>query len=192
MDTPRGPEVIGVLVACCGSLWRARIVTYPDTLWTVPGGGGSMKFAAASPQAAERQAIAFIKSQCIERRWMRREDTARVSLGAVDPERAPDAQPPSPARRKLRSFPVWFGLSVPTIEAVTVDLSATGLSVASHTVFEAGTQLQLRLDLYAFRVTCRGKVAWSCSPAEAGRPAGMGIRLIDPPAIYVRYVEALR
>jgi hypothetical protein len=192
MDTPRGPEVIGVLVAPCGGLWRARILTYPDTLWTVPGGGGSMKFAAASPQAAERQAIALIKAQCIERRWLRREDTAPATLGAVDPERAPDAVPPSPARRKLRSFPVWFGLAVPTTEGVTADLSTTGLAISSRTAYEAGTILRIRIDLYAFRVTCRGEVAWSRSSAETGRPAAMGVRLIDPPTIYVRYVEALR
>jgi hypothetical protein len=192
VKTPSGLQVIGALVALCGNVWRARILTYPDFVWTVPDGGCSMKFAATSPQLAERQAIAFIKARCIERGWLRCEEVGPVTLGSFSLERAPDAAPPSPARRILRSFPIWYGLEVPTIEAVTCDLSTTGLFITTHDVFDAGVQIQMRLELYTFRVTFRGQVISSRGPADGERPPGMGVRLQDPPAKYVKYVETLR
>ena len=65
---PRDIEVYGALVAPAGRLWRARILTYPNTLWAIPGDGGPMKFVGGTPQAAERQAIAFIEEHCAKRR----------------------------------------------------------------------------------------------------------------------------
>ena len=187
-----GLDAIGVLVAPCGTRWRARILTYPNVLWTIPGGGGAMKFAAASPQDAERQAIAFIKAHCIERGWLRRDEVVPVTLGAFADERAPDAVAPSPARRRLRTFPIWFGPLVPTIEAVTANLSATGLFINSHNLLDAGTQIRMRLDLYTFRVALRGQIVWSRDTSIVGRPAGFGVRLVDPPAMYAKFVETLR
>ena len=43
VETPSGFQAYGVLVAESGKYWRARILTYPNVLWTTPGGHGSMK-----------------------------------------------------------------------------------------------------------------------------------------------------
>jgi len=192
VETKTGLDAIGVLVAPCGTRWRARILTYPNVLWTVPGGSGAMKFAAASPQEAERLAIAFIKAHCIERGWRRRDEVVVATLGSFADERAPDAVAPSPARRRLRSFPIWFGLLVPTIEATTANVSETGLFISTTRLLDPGASVLMRLDLYTFRVALRGQVVWSRGSNEPGRPAGFGVRLVDPPAMYVRFVETLR
>ena len=190
--TARGTEDVGVLIARTRGRWRARIVTYPNVLWMIPGGGGAMKFVAASPQDAERQGIAFIKAHCMERGWLRRDEIVPVTLGTFADERAPDAVAPSPARRCLRTFPIWYGLLVPTIEAVTANVSATGLFITTHNLFDQGTGLRMRLDLYTFRVALKGQVVWNRDTSVVGRPAGLGIRLVEPPAMYVKFVETLR
>ena len=60
-------EVYGILVAEAGEHWRARILTYPNMLWSIPGGRGTIKFVGASAQDAERQAIEFIREHCRKR-----------------------------------------------------------------------------------------------------------------------------
>jgi hypothetical protein len=47
VETPLGHEAIGVLVAPCRDLWRARVLTYPNVLWTLPGGRATIKFVGA-------------------------------------------------------------------------------------------------------------------------------------------------
>ncbi len=192
VETRGGLEAIGVLVAPCGKRWRARILTYPNVLWTIPGGSGAVKFVAATPQEAERQAIAFIKTHCRERGWLRRDEVVPVTLGTFPEERAPDAAAPTPARRRLRTFPIWFGLLVPTIEAVTANVSETGLFIGTGRLFDPGAGLRMRLDTYTFRVALHGQVVWNRATSVVGRPAGLGVRLIDPPAIYVKFVATLR
>jgi Tfp pilus assembly protein PilZ len=81
---------------------------------------------------------------------------------------------------------------VPTIEGVTGNISTTGLFISTQNIFDAGTQLRMRLDLYTFRVTFRGQVVWNRGTGTVGRPAGIGVRLVDPPAMYVKFVETLR
>ena len=109
VETPRSHEAYGVLVAPAGELWRARILTFPNILWTIPGGGGSMKFVGRSPQEAERKAIGFIERHCDERDYQRLDQLAPVASGLIDPES--DPFPPAkkssgkPSRRKLRSLP---------------------------------------------------------------------------------------
>lgn len=49
VETSRGVEAIGVLVAPSGDLWRSRILTYPNVLWTAPGGRSTLKFLAPTP-----------------------------------------------------------------------------------------------------------------------------------------------
>ena len=41
VETPQGMRAIGVLLGEAGRGWRARIITHPNVLWTVPGGGGT-------------------------------------------------------------------------------------------------------------------------------------------------------
>ena len=44
VQTSTGIEACGVLVAPAGDSWRARILTFPNILWTVPDGSGTLKF----------------------------------------------------------------------------------------------------------------------------------------------------
>ena len=62
--TSYGVETIGVLVAPVGKRWRARILTYPNVMWMIPGGGGSIKFLRDDPVDAERVTIDFILQHC--------------------------------------------------------------------------------------------------------------------------------
>ena len=47
------------------------------------------------------------------------------------------------------------------------------------------------LDLEHYKVPLRASVAWQRQVPRAGMPAGMGLRLVSPPAVYRRYVHAL-
>ena len=58
VDTSRGMETYGVLVAPAGRHWRARVLTYPKALWVVPGGRASMKFVGSGPQDVRREILA--------------------------------------------------------------------------------------------------------------------------------------
>ena len=48
VDAQRGVDLYGVIVAPSGPRWRARIVTFPNVLWTMPGGRGTIKFVGAT------------------------------------------------------------------------------------------------------------------------------------------------
>ena len=73
VETPFGLEAYGVLVAPSRDLWRSRIITYPNVLWTVPGGAVTLKFAGRSPQHAESQAVAFVEGHINARGYVRRD-----------------------------------------------------------------------------------------------------------------------
>jgi hypothetical protein len=188
--TSHGNEVYGVLVAPVDRRWRARIITYPRTLWTVPGGGVSMKFLGDRPSEAERLAIDYVEAHC-ERRGYRRVDAAPlVDAVDIDPEggRHEDGGPPP---RKPSSVPVRFGFAKLTDTAVTGDLSEEGMFVVTECPAPVGTTLKLQLELEAARIPLRGIVRWRRDQNEAGRPRGMGIQLIRVPALYVHYARQL-
>jgi hypothetical protein len=186
VETPRGMQGYGVLVAPSGERWRSRILTYPNVLWVVPGGAGTLKFTGRTAEEAERKAMTFIREHCVAKGYLMRDDIAPVGAG----ESAPRAQGPQHPRY-LRSLPVRFGHNRPTIRGATRDLSEGGLFVVTDVPVSPGAQLGLLLELEYGPVPLRGAVAWSQAAARAGRPAGMGVKLLDPPTIYVRYVRAL-
>ncbi len=192
VDTPRGMETYGVLVAPCRSRWRARIVTYPDQLWVLPDGGASLKFVGDSPAEAEEAAARFILEQC-ERRGLRRHGVLPpVRAGRVNPEAAQGVPPRAVAPpRKLASFAVRFGRTKPTHEGRTVNLSARGMFLATDEPFKAGEPIRLWLDLGPLSLPLRGTVVWTRTEPEPGRPLGMGIRLFQPPRLYLEEVEKL-
>ena len=63
-DTPTGLRGYGVLVAQAGDYWRARILTFPNILWTIPGGWASMKFVGRTKAEAEVKAVQYIRDHC--------------------------------------------------------------------------------------------------------------------------------
>lgn len=192
VDTPSGPQAFGVLVAESYDLWRARIVTYPNILWKVPGGRKTLKFAARSPSEAERQAIDFIEEHCAARRYRRREEISPVQESAVAVESADsNGRPDDPKKRKLRCLPVRFGAERPDVVGMTMNLSREGMFIGTALPLDAGEPVRIHVALQGEPIVLRGVVMWNRKRREPGRPAGMGVRLVDPPPIYPNFVQQL-
>lgn len=191
VETPRGMQGYAVLVAAVGERWRARILTFPNVMWTVPGGGSSIKFFARTPQEAERQAIAFIRAHCAGRSYVVRDELEPLLSGVVPEVRLRSEDSPLVDPRFHRSLPVQFGVSRPTVVAKTVNISAGGLFVATARPLVEGMLAGLLLELEHCKVPLRGAVIWKRELPTLGRDPGMGLSLLSPPTIYVRYVQAL-
>jgi hypothetical protein len=192
VSTPTRTEAYGVLVAESGDRWRARVLTYPNILWSVPGGRGTLKFVGDTAQDAERKAIEFIREHCREREYELAENGPSVESRPVDTEPAPVQQPRgSRGSRHLRSLVVRYGEEKPDRVGMTADLSKSGLFVIADDPLPLGTDVKMLLELERYSVPLGGKVAWLRDKAEQGRPAGMGILLKTPPNVYARYVGSL-
>jgi hypothetical protein len=194
VETPFGHEAIGVLLAPSHDVWRARIVTYPNVLWTLPGGRGTMKFVGETPEEAERSAVAYIEDHVRAKRFLRRD--------ALDPVAASPAVKNAPgeflpralkaiSQRKTRALPVRFGPERAATRGVTFNLSTEGMFVGAPDPLDGGRVLFIHLDVSGHTLPLRGLVMWRRERGEAGRPVGMGIRLTDPPPFYRSFVAAL-
>ena len=87
-----------------------------------------------------------------------------VESGELDAERAgprPLENGPQPLPRKLRSIRIRFGHTLPSMEAVTLNLSERGLFVSTLTPMDAGAPIRLHLNAEAFSVPLRGVVVWN-------------------------------
>jgi len=192
VDTPYGIEAYGVLVAPSLDLWRARIITYPNVLWTVPGGNLTLKFAGSTPQEAEAGAVSFIEGHIKSRGYARRDapDAPEVSrFGAEAQARALAAA--GPALRKMRALPVRFGNGPTLFTAMTGNVSESGLFVMTIAPFDPGSALRVLIDLETGLVPLKGQVVWQRPRPVLGRPVGMGVRLISPPGSYRDFVIEL-
>ena len=91
-----------------------------------------------------------------------------------------------------QSLPVrWGRPDAPTQDSVTHDLSTQGISIMTSSQVEPGTEIQLELQLGEHWVSLRGIVIWAREDSNVRSPAGIGVRLIDPPAPYLDYVQQL-
>lgn len=194
VQTPFGHEAIGVLLAPSHDQWRARIVTYPNVLWAAPGGRGTLKFVGDTAGEAEAQAIRFIEEHVRRKRYLRRDGMAPVGVAAVlgitrpTPERS---QSLALVPRKPRCLPVRFGVDRASLRGMTVNLSIEGMFVRVPTPEDGGRSVLIYLDLDGHTLPLRGLVMWNRHRAEPERPAGMGIRLSEPPALYQSFVASL-
>jgi hypothetical protein len=120
--TARGVEAYGVLIAQCGDVWRARIMTFPNVLWKAPGTPGTMKFVGANSTEAIDHAISFIRHHCHERGYALRNarslDSPRSSPGL-----SATGRPLGPKPRKIRFLPIRFGSVQPSEPGGTGHLS---------------------------------------------------------------------
>lgn len=196
-ETPDGVQGIGVLLAPIGPRWRARILSFPRTLWTVPGGRSTMKFYGASEQDAERQAQIFIREHCIARGFVLRDELAPV-VDAVPQEARPASRGGEQGveRRYVeprfpRRLPLQFGRDRPTARGTSVNLSKNGLFVHTDSPIDQGELVGVMLEMEHAKVPLRGSVVWRRHAASPGRPAGMGLQLLNPPRIYTSYIDAL-
>ena len=193
VETPHGLQAFGVLVAPCHEAWRARILTYPNILWTVPGGGGSIKFAGRTAEEAERRASAFIEEHCLAKNFRRRDQLDPVEVRRISEEAGPRSRPRrhQASKRKTCFLPVRFGTERARRKGTTVNMSREGLFVGTPAPLEAGESIRLHLNAGECTVPLRGIVIWNRRRQEAGRPLGMGIRLVDPAPAYPRFVDGL-
>lgn len=188
VETQRGIEAYGVLIAPAGDSWRARILTFPNILWLGPDRQTTLKFEGRSPQDAERQAIEFIREHCRRRDYAMRDEVATVV-----PDALPDAAPVvgEQAQRKVRFLPIAFGTDFPSERAKVGNLSETGLFIITNTPAQQGDKLNLVLHTETSELPLEGVVKWMRNAHRIGRAPGMGIALEDPPEGYVEYVRAL-
>jgi uncharacterized protein (TIGR02266 family) len=192
--TSYGAETLGVLVAPVGKRWRARILTYPNVLWMIPGGGGAIKFIADDPAGAERAAIDFIRAHCEQRGFGIVSKSAAVESGPIDREQTEEAATSEAvltSQRKLRALRVRYGVNALSVEGMTGDVSEGGIFIAADATFAQGTPLDLELEIEGCTIPLRGVVTWSRERAETGRPAGMGVDLVEPPMLYRQFVRSL-
>lgn len=190
VETPHSMEAYGVLVAPVGTLWRARILTFPRSLWTVPGGHAAMKFLAATPPQAEEQAIRYIEQHCALRRYTPRHGLELAELRPSQlrgPARTTSVAPP----RWPLVLPVVYGLDALSRRGVTRNVSEGGVFVQTPAPIPDGSDLMLQLTVKTERVPLQGNVVWIRSGHRPGRPPGMGIRLVMPPRAYLEYVRSL-
>jgi hypothetical protein len=192
IETPFGHQAIGVLLAPSHDQWRARIITYPNVLWSAPGGRGALKFVGGTRDEAEAQAIAFIEDHVRGKRYLRRDGMAPVTTPRA---RQAEGSPARPglmgARRKTIILPVRFGLDRAFTRGMTFNLSSEGMFIGVLTPEEAGRSLLIHLQLEGHSLPLRGLVMWNRLRAETERPVGMGIRLSDPPPFYQTFVAGL-
>lgn len=186
VETPLGHEAFGVLLAPSHDVWRARVMTFPNVLWSIPGGRGAIKFVGESREQAERQAIAFIEAHILAKRYQRR-DGLGVIGGSPVPPRALHAL----TKRKPTCLPVRFGVDRASHRGTTVNLSDDGMFIGSTEPTEIGRGLWINLEVSGHTLPLRGLVMWSRRRPEPGRPLGIGVRLSDPPPFYQSYVAAL-
>jgi hypothetical protein len=185
-------ETYGVLLAEAGKYWRARILTYPNMLWSVPRARGTIKFVGKSAQDAETQAMEFIKEHCRKRGFKLLEENAEAESEPVAAEASGEREARGAGEeRHLRSFVIRYGEGKANQPGMTADLSKGGLFIMTSKLIPQGRSIKMLLSLESYTVPLQGKIAWVRSTAEQGRPLGMGIQLQSPPNLYIRYIRSL-
>ena len=182
-------EYYGVLIAEAGDYWRARVFTYPNMLWSVPGGRGTIKFAGPTAKEAETRAIEFLHEHCEARGSTMQEAALESSAGqaqTVDDEKLFKEE------RQPCKVPIRFGTERATQAATTANLSGGGIYLATDKPVEKGQRVRMLLDVQAYTIPLVGTVAWVRVRDEPGKPKGMGVQLHQPPALYQRYVATVQ
>jgi len=188
VETPGGFVGYGVLLAPTEDRWLARILTFPNVLWTIPGGRATLKFLGRTEREAEAKAVAFIRSHCIGLGYTMRDEIGLVA-DAAHAVRRPDVM--GSPRRYSRRLPIRFGRSRPIVQAETGNLSESGLLVVTEHPMAGGDLVGLLLELEHGKVPLRASVVWNRYSISRGLVPGMGLQLLNPPAMYTRYVDAL-
>lgn len=189
VEAPYGRLVHEVRLTFQSGRWSAWIVTLPSQTWLAPDGRAALTFDAATEEEAERRAAAFIECECVAR--------GHRLLGPKSAN--PTDAPHTPARRVVVEFPLRFlrrGRTVASMprlvrQAVTANVSETGLFIATDEVLTSRARISIDLKLPERCERLEGEVVWSRVLSIPGRPAGMGIRLLDPTPSYRSKVRGL-
>ena len=186
-------EYYGVLIAEAGDYWRARVFTYPNMLWSVPGGRGTIKFAGTTAKEAETNAIWFLHQHCEARRLTMQEAVIDAPVAEVQKENEERLSPRGgKEERHPGKVPIRFGEERATRAATTANLSTGGIYVATDRPIEKGKRVRMLLDVPGYTIPLVGTVVWVRVREEPGKPRGMGVQVHQPPALYQRYVAAVQ
>lgn len=190
MIAPAGLLVHEIRLSLSEGRWEARIVTLPNQVWVEPGGGRALTFVADTAGRAQEMAARFIDE---DRKARGHRLEQRVTTDSAEGDR--------PATRHAARYPVTFaqrGALDPaeaqrTHRAETLNLSETGLFIATEAVAPPGALLQIELEPQAplAPLKLRGVVRWTRAQATPECGAGMGISLLNPPADYLELVASL-
>ncbi len=177
--TAGGETMFFVTLTAWSDRWCARIYTQPNIPWSIPGGGTAIKFLSPTREECQAAAMRFLTDFCRRKGYARRGE-----------EPAGDSAPDQPAR-VTRSIPVVWGEGTPSNPGASLNVSATGMFVATETPPEPGSTIRLRLVMGALSLPLRGRVTWKRAAPDPARSleAGMGIHLLSPPSIYKSYVR---
>ena len=183
LQTAKGAQTCGVLLAPSAGMWRARIVTYPKAPWMIPGGRGAIRFSGVSSHEAEARAVAYVHELCREKGW---------AWTDVFPLRRKGDLEAVPERRKRRSIPIRYTTGDrPPVLSTVVNMSEGGLFLASPDPLSCGALVRMEIEIYGSMATLDGTVAWIRTRLEPGRPRGMGIDLLESPAVWISFVRGL-
>lgn len=183
LETAKGQLVCGVLLAPSAAIWRARIVTYPKVPWMIPGGRGAVRFSGVSAHEAESRAVAYVHALCAQKGW---------TWNDAPPLRRKGDLQSTPERRKRRSVPIRYATEDGPLQLSTVvNMSEGGLFLAAPDPLPEGTLLRLEIEIYGSVAALDGTVAWTRTELEPGRPRGMGVDLLESPAVWVSFVRGL-
>ena len=154
-----------MLIAEAGDYWRARVFTYPNMLWSVPGGRGTIKFAGATAKEAGTRAIEFLNEHCEARRCTMQEAAIESPVGQVEKENA-DPLSPQGGREERHpcKVPIRFGEERSTQAATTANLSTGGIYLATDKPLKKGQHVRMLIDVqdYSIPLTARIKHAGPC------------------------------
>lgn len=98
-------------------------------------------------------------------------------------------------RRYRRRYVVRFGRETANCTGMILNLSTTGLFLASTSIYRPGNQLLLDFHVDGIPYTLEGVVRWARqAPPSLVRqvPSGMGIEIISPPESYLKLVMSLK
>jgi len=190
-----GELTVLVLLASFEIGWRARIMTAPGAMWVVPRTSVTMKFLSATPDGARDRAVAYLSGALLQAGFRSLDSSSiRVDRREEKTERREentDLPDPDVAERKLYRLSARWGLARPEKPADTGNLSANGMFLVTDTPPEPGATVTVRLDMESCSMPLRGRVIWNRPASSDGRPPGMGISLIRPPALYREFVARL-
>lgn len=196
-----GVRTYGVVVAPARRGWTAGIVTWPNKVWTIPGGRTPLRFPGESPREAEAAAIAYLKDELVrrgERRWLEPPAPPPDPKGILgnddDGRREPSATAHAGGavvRRKRCGVACAFGHTTPALPAKIGNVSDRGLFVQTSRPLDRGAVVRVELPVDRGTIRLRGVVVWSRAEPVEGRQRGMGIRITRLPAGYAEWIRGL-
>jgi hypothetical protein len=164
-----------------GTRWCARIFTHPNIPWSIPGGGTAIKFLSDDPEECKNDAIVFLNGFCRRKGYVNADNTNEQEKEQDRPIRLES------------SIPLIWGTGSPSTPGASLNVSASGMFVATEVPPEPGTTIRIRLKMGALSLPLRGRVTWRRDAPDPVRKleAGMGVCLLSPPGIYKGYIRQL-